>query len=235
MKMPTNLALNYEMPALSDTGGDQINCLLLDDDRFDRITFKRLISGSNLNMKVLDAKSISEAREFLSTQSIDILFLDNNLPDGLGMVLSRELRNVKKFADLPIVMLSGSPDEQLISAALDSGCTAILDKSDICSDTLERTVKAAIRDSQPNATSAGLSPAELDAAKRQFTSDSVVDLNGPVLRLIRLSKKLQAQLQSGQNNGTESLAAEIEALSFLLQRRLNDLIIYDQPNTRIKQ
>jgi len=234
MKMPTNLALNYEMPDVSETGEAAIKCLLLEDDRFDRITFKRLNSRSNLNMQVLEATSVSQAREYLSSEKIDVLVLDNDLPDGLGMVLSRELRNVKKFADLPMIMISGTKDEQFIAASLEAGCTAVLDKTDMTSERLEAVITSAIRDCKPNSTGTALSAKEMDAAMRKFTSDKVMNLNAPVLRLIRLSRKLQTNSNDGQINDHSSTAAEIEALSYALQRQLNDLIIYDQPGASKK-
>lgn len=235
MKMPTNLAVNYESSALSESGNDQINCLLVEDDRFDRITFKRLNSRSNLNMNVFEACSIGEARDLLSEERVDILALDNTLPDGLGMVLSRELRNVKKYANLPIVMISGARDPQFVTAALDAGCTAVIDKGELTSESLEEIIKSAIRDSNPDRDGTFLSPEQMDAAMRQFTSDSVMDLNAPVLRLIRLSRKLQKQINDRQTSEHSSTAAEIEAVSYSLQRQLNNLITENQPAPRTRQ
>lgn len=57
--------------------------------------------------EVIQAATLQQARDFLATQSFDIILLDLQLPDGNGLDFCRTLRKEKKTSVIPIVILSG--------------------------------------------------------------------------------------------------------------------------------
>jgi len=105
--------------------------LILDDDPVNRSLIKAIVGRSSepaLTGAVLrEAGSLAEARAALAAEPIDLLLLDVQLPDGLGLELAAELR-ASGGRRPAIVALTASvlPADQ--QAALSAGCDAFLAK-----------------------------------------------------------------------------------------------------------
>jgi two-component system, OmpR family, response regulator len=81
---------------------EKLKALIIDDEK--DICY---LLGGMLEFKNLDARyvySISEARKALNKDKPTVIFLDNHLPDGSGMVFIEEIKN--KYPDIKIVMIS---------------------------------------------------------------------------------------------------------------------------------
>ncbi len=74
-----------------------------DNDDYRRIVTRVLTQG---NYRALVAASAEAARDLLLTQSPDAAILDWNLPGESGVELSRWMRGERRWAGLPIVILS---------------------------------------------------------------------------------------------------------------------------------
>ena len=80
----------------------RLKALIIDDEK--DICY---LLGCMLEFKNLDARyvySISDARKVLNTDKPAVIFLDNHLPDGSGMVFIEEIKN--KYPDVKIIMIS---------------------------------------------------------------------------------------------------------------------------------
>lgn len=96
------------------------NILIVEDD-------KSLNDGISLSLNTCHCKqaySISEARSLLDN-SIDLILLDINLPDGNGLDFCREIRNTSK---VPIIFLTANDMEIDIVAGLESGADDYITK-----------------------------------------------------------------------------------------------------------
>jgi DNA-binding response OmpR family regulator len=96
------------------------NILIVEDD-------KSLNDGISLSLNTCCCKqaySISEARRLLDN-SIDLILLDINLPDGSGLGFCREIRNTSK---VPIIFLTANDMEIDIVAGLESGADDYITK-----------------------------------------------------------------------------------------------------------
>lgn len=96
------------------------NILIVEDD-------KSLNDGISLSLNTCRCKqaySISEARRLLDN-SIDLILLDINLPDGSGLDFCREIRNTSK---VPIIFLTANDMEIDIVAGLESGADDYITK-----------------------------------------------------------------------------------------------------------
>lgn len=94
--------------------------LIVEDD-------KSLNNGISLSLntcRCTQAYSISEARGLLDN-SIDLIILDINLPDGNGLDFCREIRNTSK---VPIIFLTANDMELDIVAGLESGADDYITK-----------------------------------------------------------------------------------------------------------
>ena len=77
---------------------------------------------------VLTAGSAEEALAKLNSHAVDIVLLDVAMPDIDGIALLQRLRATPDYLELPIVMLTASPDERKRIQAIAAGANAYLNK-----------------------------------------------------------------------------------------------------------
>jgi CheY-like chemotaxis protein len=77
--------------------------LSVDDSPIVQVSIQRAISD---RYEVLCAKSAVEALNLLNTRKVELLLLDVTMPDIDGLELCRTIRNIGKFKDLPVIMLT---------------------------------------------------------------------------------------------------------------------------------
>jgi two-component system KDP operon response regulator KdpE len=105
--------------------------LLVEDEELNRTLVKAVLSRSAdpavRDAQVVDATSLSAARDRLAADHIDLILLDMNLPDGNGLVLARELAD-SGVGRPTVVAVTASVLPQDRVAAIDAGCDDFLDK-----------------------------------------------------------------------------------------------------------
>jgi two-component system KDP operon response regulator KdpE len=108
--------------------------LLVEDEELNRTLVKAVLSRASdesvRSASVLDATSLSAARDQLRSRDVDLVLLDMNLPDGNGLNLARELAagmlpDGKRPA---VVAVTASVLPQERAAAIEAGCDDFLDK-----------------------------------------------------------------------------------------------------------
>ncbi|WP_404790261.1 response regulator [Altericista sp. CCNU0014] len=77
--------------------------LSVDDSPIVQVSIQRAISD---RYEVLCAKSAVEALNLLNKHKVELLLLDVTMPDIDGLELCRTIRNIGKFRDLPVIMLT---------------------------------------------------------------------------------------------------------------------------------
>lgn len=77
--------------------------LSVDDSPIVQVSIQRAISD---RYEVLCAKSAVEALNLLNTRKVELLLLDVTMPEIDGLELCRTIRNIGKFRDLPVIMLT---------------------------------------------------------------------------------------------------------------------------------
>jgi two-component system KDP operon response regulator KdpE len=109
--------------------------LLVEDEELNRTLVKAVLSRAEVaavrEAAVVDAFSLASAREKLTTDDIDLVLLDMNLPDGNGLNLARELAAGgtppgRRKPAVVAVTASVLPADR--AAAIDAGCDGFLDK-----------------------------------------------------------------------------------------------------------
>ena len=70
------------------------------------------------NFQVISAKTAKESKEKLDNKNIDIVLLDDSLPDGNGFEICKE---IKEKNDIPIIFLTAQDEETSIVLGLDLG------------------------------------------------------------------------------------------------------------------
>lgn len=86
------------------------------------------------------AATVAAARELVAETAPDVAIVDFRLPDGDGATLTREILKVSPSTH--VLILTGSPDDRLLVAAVEAGCSGFLTK-DRASEELVAAVRLA--------------------------------------------------------------------------------------------
>jgi PAS domain S-box-containing protein len=121
---------------------ERIRILMVEDDRVDRMAFERFVRHENLPYDCVLAGSVSEARSILAADRFDAALIDYLLGDGTAFDLFNEV------TDAPIILITGSGDEEIAVAAMKAGASDYLVKDPAGNylRTVPITVEHAIRD-----------------------------------------------------------------------------------------
>ena len=119
-----------------DEEGGQPTVLVVDDDTALQSLFKQFLKKAGFGRLVVGtgAEAISLAKK----QKFDFVFLDLKLPDIPGDEVYVQLKEL--HPDLPIVVITGYPDSEILSKILATGPVTVLQKP-IELDRLNKAVK----------------------------------------------------------------------------------------------
>ena len=111
--------------------------LVVEDDPNDENLTLRALRGVNVPCSVVVARSGSDALDFLlrrgsfagrSSADPDVVFLDNTLPGIAGNELVTKIRESEHLRGIPLVVFSGSSDENLVARCLSAGASGFVEK-----------------------------------------------------------------------------------------------------------
>ncbi len=126
---------------------DAIHLLLVEDNPMDVELMQAMLeqlARDSLNPVAMHVTPVGSLQEAIDTCSdaYDGVLLDLNLPDSRG--IDTVSRFVEDAAGVPIIVLTGTNDRQLATAAVKQGAQDYLIKGQINSALLERSVRYAI-------------------------------------------------------------------------------------------
>ena len=102
----------------------QPTVLVVDDDEALQSMFKLFLKKANLSRLIVGTGK--EAIAALEKQKFDFCFLDLQLPDITGDVIYQRAREI--YPDMPIVIITGYPDSQMLDNILKHGPVTVLKK-----------------------------------------------------------------------------------------------------------
>jgi len=100
--------------------------LFVDDDPLTLETLKR--SVELFGHEAVLASSGEQAQTLIFEQPPDLILTDMMLPDTDGLSLVKNLKNNPRVSEVPVIMLSASPEIDASQAALDAGAEEFLAK-----------------------------------------------------------------------------------------------------------
>ncbi len=103
-----------------------INILIVEDSSFSRKMLYNILKARRYN--VFAAKNAKECFELLNKEEIDLLLLDYELPDMNGYEILTKIKKEKKFASLPVIIVSAADDEEVIAKLLKKGASDFIKK-----------------------------------------------------------------------------------------------------------
>ena len=102
------------------------NILIVDDSKLIRKHIKSILQVRNYN--VLEAENSSEAIELLTNRSINLVILDMELPDKHGLDVIREIKSIPELCSIPIIVISGKSDPEVVRSSLKLGSSDFIRK-----------------------------------------------------------------------------------------------------------
>lgn len=127
--------------------------LLVEDNPGDAQLVNELLGDAPREpYEIVHVPLMSSAVNTLRSRSVDVVVLDLRLPDCSGVDTVKTVRGVA--SEVPIVVLTGSDDEQLALQCIDAGAQDYLPKSEVRAQSLRRALGYAItriRDAQVRA------------------------------------------------------------------------------------
>ncbi|MDA0812408.1 MAG: response regulator [Verrucomicrobia bacterium] len=121
---------------LKQEQGGQPTVLVVDDDPQLQQLFKQFLKKAGFSRIVVGTGA--EAISYAEKQSFDLVFLDLKLPDISGDELYVKLKEM--HPDMPIVIITGYPDSDILSKILAIGPVTVIQKP-IEFEQLNKTVK----------------------------------------------------------------------------------------------
>jgi two-component system cell cycle response regulator len=117
--------------------------LLIEDNPADiRIIQELVAEVKSSNFDLVFASRLSDGLDRIKTKDIDAILLDLSLPDSHGLKTFSHLRS--RAQNIPILLLTGLPDEELAIQAVREGAQDYLVKDQVDGNLLVRAVNYAI-------------------------------------------------------------------------------------------
>jgi CheY-like chemotaxis protein len=117
-----------------DSESLMINILLAEDDQDDRDLFLEILEESGVTSRlttVHDGKMLTDYLAGISDPPPpDVIFLDINMPFKDGKTCLKEIRQNKKFKNVPIIMFTTSTHRKDIEDSYHNGANRYILKSD---------------------------------------------------------------------------------------------------------
>jgi two-component system response regulator NreC len=149
------------MTAEGQGGARTISVVLVDDHAVVRGALKALLDGQDDLEVVAEATDLDSARAAVGESKPDVLILDVNLPDGLGVDAVAGLR--EEAPDTEIVLLTMERDLTLARRAIEAGARGYLFKDAAHLELIEAVRQASDgREYLPQSVTAGLNKDDED-------------------------------------------------------------------------
>ncbi|MDH6086875.1 ATP-binding response regulator [Umezakia ovalisporum] len=122
---------------------ETLRILVVDDDEVERMAVRQALTQAGICMELSELTDGRHALAALRDTTYDCVFLDYRLPGQDALALIERLRSSE--IKVPLVVLTAQRDEEIAVELMKAGATDYLSKSKVCSETLARVLRHAIR------------------------------------------------------------------------------------------
>ena len=117
--------------------------LFIENNKDDYLVLNELLMASGLNYDLSWRKTLSDGRQFITKNKIDVLLLDLSLADSQGL---SSFANIQLFDNsIPVIVFTGNSDEKTGIDAVKLGAQDYLLKGEVKPDQLARVLKYAMK------------------------------------------------------------------------------------------
>lgn len=172
---------------------DFASILIVEDQRFDRLRLKRLISELEFTTHVAEADCLETMGTMLQRDTFDLVLMDYNLPDGNGLLGLDAVRLDPKNRNAAIIMVTGDGQSEIAIEALKRGCSDYITKDDL---SLESFRRASINALQKSSLSIGIETQDnkrkqIEGVLEKFSSECAGEIKPVVSRMMRQLRDLR--------------------------------------------
>jgi CheY-like chemotaxis protein len=122
---------------------ERLRILVVEDNPADADLIHEMLPQTGpLNFQIESVSRLSGALTRLESKGIDLVLLDLGLPDSQGLQTFQKLQ--KAAPDIPVIVLTGTDDQELAVAAVRDGAQDYLVKGRIGGDLLVRAARYAL-------------------------------------------------------------------------------------------
>ena len=114
--------------------------MVVDDDEFQHKIVSRLLKDQGF--RLVFAASGIEAMNMLRKQRPDLILLDLSMPGMDGLDVTRRVKGVAQFANIPIIMVTGNSEEAVVTDCLAAGAADFMVKPFFKETLTEKIAKA---------------------------------------------------------------------------------------------
>jgi CheY-like chemotaxis protein len=100
--------------------------LMVDDDELQQKLVARILEAENY--RLISASNGVEALSVLRKTRPDVVLMDFMMPEMDGIETTQRLKAVPQFAKLPVIMITGQSDREVVIDSLKAGATGFLVK-----------------------------------------------------------------------------------------------------------
>jgi len=199
---------------------DRLRVLVIDHDPIHRVRIRRAIEHSTLAAEVVELATPDEAFGALAAMRADCVLIDQDLPHKGALVIVTSLRGERN--GVPILLITGMQDEELLQQAIELGVTDFFPKTDLSPRRLGFRIKNAIRLAATEVDKARSLETAVTAARARDEILAVVshDLRGP-LHAISLASEA---LREGANEDARRYLSAIDRAGARAERLISDLL-----------
>ena len=160
---------------------NQLKILIVDDEEADRNTVRRLLKKSGIETEITEAADYEEAKEKISNNLFDCVFIDYLLPGQDGLTLVREIR--QQGVKIPLIVLTGHGNEEIAVDMMKAGASDYLSKFRLTSLRLNQAMLNALRiyEAEQEAAIAKQEKEHLAKQKEDFIARMTHDLRTPLV------------------------------------------------------
>lgn len=115
-------------------------CLIVDDVEFDRRMMRRVLAKHCPHIAMAVARDLSEARQKLKESEFAIVFLDNALPDGMGVDFLQEMVTDEALRHIPVVIVSDFPTPFMYAKAKAANVCAVWSKREFIGPSVQKVI-----------------------------------------------------------------------------------------------
>jgi len=112
--------------------------LIVDDSAEDRFLLRRTLGLMSYQVEIIEARTVEEAIRAIRSQHVDVVLMDQKLPNGKGTEAIADLRLAGRTE--PILLITGAPSPDDRREALRAGAQAYLGKEECSPSKVEETI-----------------------------------------------------------------------------------------------
>jgi two-component system response regulator DegU len=105
----------------------EVKMLLVEDNKYFREHIGHKLRERFSSIRISEAGSCLDALEIMNNHAQDLILMDINLPDGIGLELTKTITD--KFCESVVVMLSVNDTPEYREASIQSGASHFFSKA----------------------------------------------------------------------------------------------------------